>query len=76
MNVFGTKSSKFSNTLAKRSSVTVEDLPPADGIHSLQFLQQQQQQQQVLNGAFAPQQHNMWDHARSRQLTLSYFPII
>lgn len=39
MNDFATKSSKFSNTLTKRSRVVAESPAPADGIHSLQFLQ-------------------------------------
>lgn len=72
MNGFATKSSKFSNALTQRSRVVAEGPAPADGIHSLQFLQQQE----ALNSEFATQQCIMWDHRRCSQLIISYFPVI
>lgn len=62
MNSFATKSSKFINALTKRSRVVAEGPAPADGIHSLQFLQQQE----ALNSELASQQCDMWDHKRCR----------
>lgn len=72
MTSFAKKSSKFSNALTKRSRVVAKGPAPADGIHSLQFLQQQE----ALNSELAPQQCNMWDRKRCSQLTISYFPVI
>lgn len=62
MNGFATKSANFSNALTKRSRVVAESPAPADGIHSLQFLQQQE----ALNSEVVPQKCNMWDHKRCR----------